>query len=90
MNLENVDVRAESLNALVHCIKNVLPAESDVVDVVAVVGAHGCDRLPDVVLVDAEVAFRKNDDLGAGNVVLLEGFANDALGKAVGVDVCLY
>ena len=38
---------------------------------------------------DAEIAFREDYDLLAGDVILLKGFADYFFGAAVGVDVSL-
>jgi hypothetical protein len=67
----------------------VFPAEAHLVYVVVVICGYGCDAEGGVVFVDAEVAFGEDDDFAAGDVVLFEGFADDAFGDSVGVDVGL-
>jgi hypothetical protein len=47
------------------------------------------DGATKVGFVDAEVAFREDDNLVAWDVELFESFANDSLRSAVGVDVGL-
>jgi hypothetical protein len=59
------------------------------VDHVAVVGGYGCDAKTGVVFVDAKVAFGKENDFVAGDVVLFQGLCDDPLRVAVRVDVCL-
>lgn len=55
-----------------------LAGQPDLVDHGSVVCGDGGDGEGRVVG-DAEVAFRQDYDFGAGDVVFLEGFANDAL-----------
>ena len=89
VNLQNIDVGTKALGALFNGVEDVLPAETNPVDHLAVVGRDRRDGEGRVFFVDAEVAFREEDDLVARDVVLLEGFADDLLGDAVGVDVGL-
>jgi len=88
MDLEDVDVRAQALHTLLHRIEDVLPAQANRVDSLAVVCRGQGDWTPEVRFVDPEVAFREEDDLLAWDVVLLEGFADDALGLPVRVNIC--
>jgi hypothetical protein len=89
VNLQNIDVCTKAFDALFNGVEDVLTAETNLVDHLAVVGRDRCDAEGRVFFVDAEVAFREEDDLVARDVVLLEGFADDLLGDAVGVDVGL-
>lgn len=89
MDLEDIDVRAQSLDALLYCIEDVLAAQTDLVHILAFVRVRSVDREPDVVFVDAKVALREDDDLAAGDIELLERLANNSLGLAVGVYVGL-
>ena len=66
-----------------------LSAQADLIDCLAIVGRRLGDGATKVRFVDAKVAFREEDDLVARDVELLEGFADDTLGLAVGVDVGL-
>jgi hypothetical protein len=89
VDLQHIDVRAQPLYALIHGVEDVFPAEAHLVYVVVVICGYGCDAEGGVVFVDAEVAFGEDDDFAAGDVVLFEGFADDAFGDSVGVDVGL-
>jgi hypothetical protein len=89
MNLENVDVGAQPFDALLHGIEDVLPAQSDFIYGLTVVCHRLGDGLAEIGFVDAKVAFREDDDLAAGDVVLLESLAYDAFGLTVRVDVGL-
>lgn len=87
MDLQHVDVCAQALDALLYRIEDVLPTETNLVDGLAVVRRGEGDVAAEIRFVDAEVAFGEEDDLLARDVVLLEGFADDALRPAVRVDV---
>jgi hypothetical protein len=56
VDLQNIDVCAQSLNALLHRVEDVLAAQTDLVDHVAVVGGDRCNAEAGVFFVDAEVA----------------------------------
>lgn len=90
VDLQNIDVCTQALYALLDSVEDVFAAKTDLVDHVAIIGRDRCDTKGWVFFVDAEVAFREEDDLVTGDVVLLEGFGNDLLGDAVGVDVGLH
>lgn len=89
MDLQNVNVRAQALHACINGIKDVFPAQPLPIDHVSVIARGLRDRARDVALVDTEVAFREDDNLGARDVVLFEGFPDDSLGDAMGVDIGL-
>lgn len=71
VNLEYIDVRAESLNASVHRVEDMLPRQTDAVDEGAVVACRRRDRREVALVVDAEEALGQDDDAVAGDVVLL-------------------
>lgn len=89
VDLQDIDVCTKALDALLNSVEDVLAAEADLVDHLAVVDGHRCDTERWVFFVDTEVAFRKEDELVAGDVVLLDGFGDDLLGDAMGVGVGL-
>lgn len=89
MDLKDIDVCSKALDTLLDGVEDVLTAETDLVDHLAVVGGNRCDTEGRVLFVYTEVAFREEDELVAGDVVLLDGFGDDLLGDAVGVDVGL-
>jgi len=89
MDLEKIDIGAQSLNAVINSIDDMLAGETDTVNERAVVLAREPDWGLLALVVDAEVALGEEDDAVAGDVVLLQGFAEDFFGLAVGVDVGL-
>ena len=89
MNLKHVDVGAEAFDALLDRVEDVLAAEADLVDHLAVVGGYAGDAQAGVFLDDAEVAFGEEDDFVARDVVLLQCLCDDLLRMAVGVDISL-
>jgi hypothetical protein len=89
VDLEHIDICAETLDALLDGIEDVLAAKTDLVDHLAIVYRHGCDTECGILLVHAEVALGEEDKFLARDVVLLDGFGDDLLGDAVGVDVGL-
>lgn len=89
MDLQDIDVGAQSLHALLDRVEDVLAAQTDSVDHVAVVGGACGDGDGGVFFLHAKVAFGEDDDFVAGDVVLLESLSDDLLGVAVGVDVGL-
>ena len=66
-----------------------LAAEADLVDHSTVIDGACRDGNGRIFINDAEVAFREEDELVAGDVVLLDGFGDDLLGDAVGVNIGL-
>ena len=89
MDLEHVDVGAEAFDALLDRVEDVLAAEADLVDHVAVIGGYAGDAQARVFLDDAEVAFGEENDFVARDVVLLQRLCDDLLRMAVGVDISL-
>lgn len=57
MDLQYVDVRAQTGDTGIDGVEDVLPREADAVDETAVVGTRGRDRGHAAFVVDAEVAF---------------------------------
>jgi hypothetical protein len=89
VDLEHIDICAETLDALLDGIEDVLAAETNLVDHLAIVYRDGCDTECRIFLVNAEVALGEEDKLLARDVVLLDGFGDDLLRDAVGVDIGL-
>jgi hypothetical protein len=89
VDLENVDVGAQALNAGVDGVENVLAGETDAVHELAIVDSRGGDRGHLAFVVDTEEALGQEDNAVAGDVVFLEGLAEDFFGLAVRVDVGL-
>lgn len=89
VDLKHIDICAETLDALLDGIEDVLAAETNLVDHLAIVCGDRCDSECGIFLVDAEVALGEEDKLLARDVVLLDGFGDDLLGDTVGVDVGL-
>ena len=83
----HVNVRAQALDALVHGVEDMLPAQPHLVDHVAVVDADGANRRIRPVLRHAEVAFAEDDDSAARDVVLLQRLAHDPLALPHGIHV---
>ena len=89
MDLKHVDVGAEAFDALLDRVEDVLAAEADLVDHVAVIGGYAGDAQARVFLDDAEVAFGEENDFVARDVVLLQRLCDDLLRMAVRVDISL-
>lgn len=89
MDLQDIDIRAQTLNTSVDSVEDVLARETDAVHEAAVVTARGGDWRELALVVNAEEAFGEDDDAVAGDGVFLEGFAEDLFGDTVGVDVGL-
>lgn len=89
VNLKHIDVCAETLDTLLDGIEDVLAAETNLVDHLAIVYRDRRDTERGIFLVDAEVALGEKDNLLARDVVLLDGFGDDLLGDAVRVNVGL-
>ena len=90
MDLQYVEVSAQSAHAGVHRIENVLPGQANPVDPVAVVPACGGDRRLLASVVDSKIALGQDDYTVARDVVLCQGLSDDFLGATVGVDVGLF
>ena len=88
MDLQHIDVCTQSLHTGFYSIEDMLPAQPDLIDHLAVIGAHGADTRLAVVRCHAEVAFGEKDEFAAWDVIFFDGFGDDAFGFAVGVDVC--
>lgn len=89
VDLQNIDVCAEALDALLDSVEDVFAAEADLVDHLAIIGGYRRNTERWILLVDAEIAFREENELVAGNVVLRDGFGDNLLRDAMGIYVCL-
>lgn len=89
MDLQYVDVCAQPLHAGVDRVQDMLPRQPDPVKPPPVVFGDGGDLGLRTGRVDAEVAFREQHDVLAGDGVFLESFADYLFRAAVGVDICL-
>ena len=88
MNLQDVNVGTQAFDALVNRVDDMLPTQSNLVDqILAVIGRHGPNARLATVRRDAKIALRQNDQLLPGNVVLLDGLADDLFRDTVGIDV---
>lgn len=87
VDLEHVNVSAETLNTTVHGLEDMLPREADLVHAGPIVTGQVGWVDGSLVLVDELETFGHDDELGAGDVILLDGGADDFLGAAVGVGV---
>lgn len=77
VDLQHIDVRAQPLNTGIDRIEDMLPGETDAVDEGAIIAGRGRDGREVAFVVDAEEALGQDDDAVAGDVVLLQGFADD-------------
>lgn len=89
MNLQHIDIRAESLHARINRIEDMLPRETSAIDEFTVVCRRRRNGWKFALVINAEVAFGQNDHAVARDVELLQGLADDFLGPTVGVDVRL-
>lgn len=87
MDLQDVDICPEPGNALVHRIKNVLPAQANLVDQLPVIEQAFLDRALVAIGRDAKVALGEDDHFVPGNLVLSEGLPHDLFRAAMGVDI---
>jgi hypothetical protein len=78
MYLQYVDIRAQAFHTFLHRIKDVLPAQSHLIYHITIIRSEAGERSAGTLLLHTEEAFREDDELAAGNGVLLEGFADDA------------
>ena len=87
VDLQNVDVRPQTLGAGLHGVHDMFPAQADLIHHFTFVLARGSDCGLRAVVTHAEVAFREDHELGPRDGVFRDGFRDDALGFAVGIDV---
>jgi hypothetical protein len=71
VDLQHIDVRAQSGNAGVHSVEDVLAGQSDAVDEVVVVASACGDRWVFAFVVDAEETLCHDYHAVAGDVVFL-------------------
>jgi hypothetical protein len=88
VNLEHINVSAQSSNTSIDSIENMLSAQTHSVHHFAIVGGRCQNRRQGTIFRDTKVAFRKDHHLVAGNRVLLQCLANDLFTAPVRVDVC--
>lgn len=87
MDLQHINVRPQSRNALVHSVQDVFPRQPDLVHHRPVILRHLVDPRLRTRRVDAEMAFAEDDELLARNGVFPDSGADDLLGAPVGVYV---
>jgi hypothetical protein len=84
VDLEDVDIGAQPLDARIYGVKYMLPRQADPINPGTIV----CGNIPSSQLlirfvVDAEVTFGENDDPRPRNVEFLQCLADDLFGFAV-------
>jgi hypothetical protein len=89
VNLEHIDVRAETLHASVNGIEDVLARQTDTVDKVTFVTCGLPNGWELALVVDTVEALGHDNHTVAGNVELLQGLANNFFRATVGVDIRL-
>lgn len=89
MDLKDIDICAQTLDASIDGVEDMLARQSGAIDKWTVVGSRGRNGREVALVVDAEEALGENDHAVARNVVLLQGLSNNFLGFTVGVDIGL-
>lgn len=88
MNLQDVDVGAQSFHAGFNSVEDVLSTQADLIDHLPIVGTHGAHARLRIVCCHSEIAFREDDKLAARDIVLLDGFGDDFFREAIRVCIC--
>lgn len=90
MNLEDIDVRAQSFDARLDSIKNVLAGQADPIHHPAIID-RGCKdgQLWLAGPTDSPPTFSDDDDAFSRDAVGGKGFANDLLRNAIRVEIGL-
>ena len=90
MDLQHIDVRAESLDAGLDSVHDVLAGQACAVGEFTCINGdlHHVGRRCRIVL-DTEEAFTQDHEAITWDAVLLDRFLDKLLAPAVGVDVCL-
>lgn len=90
VDLEDVDVGAQSLDAGINSVKDMLPAQSNPINPLSVnVAPWGCvyTLLSLFGVCDAEVALCQDNNAVARDVVFFESLPKDPLGFTVGIHI---
>ena len=90
MNLQHVDVSAQTLDTRINRIKDVLAGQANTVDKVPIIAGCRGDGWEFALVIHAEEALGQDDYAVARDVVLFQGFANYLLGSAMGIDISLF
>lgn len=90
MDLQHIDVSAQTLDTSVDCVENVLARQTGTVDPGTVVTSTSGDGRLGTLVVDAEETLGHNHHAVAGDVVFLQCLTHNLLRAAVGVDVGLF
>lgn len=88
MDLQNVDMGSQSRNTLVNSIKDMLPAQANLIDHLAIICTRSSNRWLASIARNSEIAFAQDDDFVSRDIVFLEGLADDLFRASVGVDIC--
>lgn len=89
MDLQHVDVCSQSLDTGINGVEDVFAGQANPVDEITVVNTGSRNGRKVTLVVHTEVALGEDDNSVTGNRELLQGFSNDFLGAAVGVDIGL-
>lgn len=89
VDLQDVDVCAQTFDASIDGVKDVLAREAHTVDECSVVLCGGGDGRELALVIDAVEALGQNYHAVARDIVFLQGFSDNDLGSAVGVDIGL-
>jgi hypothetical protein len=87
VDLQDVNVRSQALDASLNGVEDVFPAQTNAVDKVAVVGRHGRNGRLLAGRINPKVALGQDDYVGARNLVMAQSLANNLFTASVGVDV---
>lgn len=89
MNLQNINVCSQPLDAAFHGVENVLAREANAVDQGAVVRGHGRNWWLGAGGVDAEIHLGEYDDAGAGDFEDPQRLSDKLLGLSIAICVGL-
>lgn len=89
VNLQYINVCAQTLDAGIDSVENMLSRQAGAIDPRAVISSRGGNGREVPLIIDTEEAFGQNDHAVARNIILLQSFSNNFLGFSMGVNVGL-
>lgn len=89
VDLQDINVCAETCHACIHGIEDVLSGQAYLIDIPSVIGALGPNPWLIATRIDTKVAFAQDNDLGTRYVIFPQGFSDDFFGATIRVYVCL-
>lgn len=89
VNLQNINIGAETCDACIHGIQDVLAGKSHLIDLFPVIGALSTNSWLIATRINTKVAFTQDDHLRTRYIIFSQGFSDNFFRATIRVCICL-